>query len=158
MALAKEGHCDAALSMASQLGAVVPGLDFTQDGMQPTLESARTEYLLGNLETGCGHSDAAKKHYEKAAGLKGEGDPAWASKAAKKLGNYDEAKWHDVLVRAGASRGESGASSHYYFAAMAQLELGNKAEADEDFRKAFMKPDRTLAYHLSRLALAGENN
>ncbi len=41
---------------------------------------------------------------------------------------------------------------------MAQLELGNKAEADEDLHKAFMKPDRTLAYHLSRLALAGEDN
>ena len=158
MALAKEGHCDKALSMASQLGAVVPGLDFTKDGMQPTLDSARTEYLLGNLEAGCGHSDEAKKHYEKAAGLKGEGDAAWGSKAARKLGNYDEAKWHAQLVRASASHGDTGASSHYYFAAMAELELGDKAAADEDLHKAFMKPDRTLAYHLSRLALAGKDN
>jgi tetratricopeptide (TPR) repeat protein len=158
MALAKESHCDEAITMAANLGAVVPGLDFTNDGMQPTLESARTEYLLGNLEAGCGHSDAAKKHYEKAAGLKGDGDIAWASKAARKLGNYDEAKWHAALMHEGASRGESGASSHSYFAAMAQMELGNKTEADADLRKAFMKPDRTLAYHLSRLAMAGEDN
>jgi Flp pilus assembly protein TadD len=123
MALAKEGHCDAALSMASQLGAVVPGLDFTQDGMQQILKSSRTEYLLGQLQSGCGHAEEAKKHYERAAGFKGEGDAVWASKAARKLGNYDDAKWHPALMREGASRGESGASSHYYFAAMAQLEL-----------------------------------
>jgi tetratricopeptide (TPR) repeat protein len=158
MALAKEDHCNAALSVASNLGAVVPGLDFTNDGMQPTLESARTEYLLGNLESGCGHADAAKKHYERAAGFKGEGDVAWASKAARKLGNYDEAKWHAELMRAAVSRGDAGASSHSYYSAMAQLELGNKAAADADLHRAFMKPDRTLAYHLSRLALAGEDN
>jgi hypothetical protein len=126
--------------------------------MQPTLESARTEYLLGNLESGCGHADAAKKHYERAAGFKGEGDVAWASKAARKLGNYDEAKWHAELMRAAVSRGDAGASSHSYYSAMAQLELGNKAAADADLHRAFMKPDRTLAYHLSRLALAGEDN
>ncbi len=157
VALAKEGHCDAALSMASQLGAVVPGLDFTNDGMQPTLESSRTEYLLGDLESGCGHADAAKKHYEKAAGLKGASQIAWASKAARKLGNYDEAKWHAELMRAAHSRGEEGASSDSYYSAMAQFELGNKAAADADLHKAFMKPDRLLAYHLSRLAMADEN-
>ncbi len=74
--------------------------------MQPILESSRTEYLLGDLEAGCGHADAAKKHYERAAGLKGAGQVAWASKAARKLGNYDEAKWHAELMRAAASRGE----------------------------------------------------
>jgi Flp pilus assembly protein TadD len=159
MALAKEGHCDAALSMASQLGAVVPGLDFTNDGLQPVLESARTEYLLGNLEAGCGHADAAKAHYQRAAAFKGSSQVGWASKAARKLGHYDEAKWHAALMGV-ASRGSEGegASSDSYYSAMAQLELGNKAAADADLHKVFMKPDRLLAYHLSRLALAGEND
>jgi hypothetical protein len=158
MALAKEGHCDKALSMASQLGAVVPGLDFTKDGMQPILESSRTEYLLGELEAGCGHSEEAKKHYERAAGFKGSSQVAWASKAAKKLGNYDEAKWHAELMHAVSSHGGEPASSDSYYSAMAHLELGNKSAADADLHKAFMKPDRLLAYYLSRLALAGENN
>jgi Flp pilus assembly protein TadD len=157
MALAKEGHCDQALSMASQLGAVVPGLDFTKDGMQPILESSRTEYLLGELEAGCGHADAAKAHYVRAAGFKGSSQVAWASKAAKKLGHYDEAKWHALLLSAAAPRGGEAASSDFYYSAMAQLELGNQAAADTDLHKAFMKPDRLLAYHLSRLALANSD-
>jgi tetratricopeptide (TPR) repeat protein len=161
VALAKEGHCDAALPIASQLGAAVPGLDFTQDGMQTFLESARTEYLLGEIESGCGHADAANKHYELAAGSKGQGQVVWAAKAAKKLGNYDDAKWHAMLLRAATPRGNGGnegSSIGSYYSGMAQLELGNKAAADADLRKTFMKPDRSLAYHLSRLALAGENN
>jgi len=153
MALAKEGHCDAALSMASQLGAQVPGLDFTQDGMQPVLQSSRTEYLLGELESGCGHADEAKAHYQRAAGFKGSSQVAWASKAAKKLGHYDEAKWHALLLSAATPRGDEAASSDFYHSAMAQLELGNQAAADAELHKAFMKPDRLLAYHLSRLAL-----
>ncbi len=153
MALAKEGHCDAALSMASQLGDVVPGLDFTKDGMQPILESSRTEYLLGELQAGCGHAEEAKKHYERAAGVKGFGQVAWASKAARKLGNYDEAKWHAQLLHAASPHGGEEASSDSYHSAMAQLELGNQAAADAELHKAFMKPDRLLAYHLSRLAL-----
>jgi hypothetical protein len=143
--------------MASQLGAQVPGLDFTQTGMPPILDSSsRTQYLLGELEAGCGHSDAAKKHYERAAGFKGINQSAWASKAAKKLGNYDEAKWHARLLRAAAPQEEAG-SSGIYAIAMAQLELGNKAAADANFHKVFLKPDRLLAYHMTRLALAGEN-
>jgi tetratricopeptide (TPR) repeat protein len=160
LALAKEGHCDAALSTA-QLGAIVPGLDFTQDGMQPFLESSRTEYLLGEIEAGCGHLDAANKHYERAAGFKGQGQVVWAAKAAKKLGNYDDAKWHAMLLRAATPRGNGGnegSSMNFYYSGMAQLELGNKAAADADFHKAFMKSDRSQAYHLSRLALAGEDN
>jgi tetratricopeptide (TPR) repeat protein len=153
MALAKEGHCDKALTIASQLGAVVPGLEFTKDGMQPTLESSRTEYLLGELQAGCGHEEEAKKHYERAAGFKGSSQAAWASKAAKKLGNYDEAKWHAQLLHAAASHGGEPASSDSYYSAMAQLELGNQAAADAELHKAFMKPDRLMAYHLSRLAL-----
>jgi hypothetical protein len=47
---------------------------------------------------------------------------------------------------------------NFYYSGMAQLELGNKAAADADFHKAFMKSDRSQAYHLSRLALAGEDN
>ena len=157
IALAKEGHCDKALSIAAQLGTVVPGLDFTQDGMQPILNSSRTEYLLGELQSGCGHADQAKAHYEKAAGFKGSSQIGWASKAARKLGNYDEAKWHAELMRAASSRGDEAASSDSYYSAMAQLELGNKAAADADLHKAFMKPDRLLAYHLSRLALANSD-
>lgn len=65
-----------------------------------------------------------------------------------------------MLLRAATPRGNGneGSSINSYYSGMAQLELRNKAAADADLRKVFMKPDRSLAYHLSRLALAGENN
>jgi hypothetical protein len=110
------------------------------------------------IENGCWYSEGAKKHYERAAGFKGSSQVAWASKAAKKLGNYDdEAKWHAELMHAAAPCGDEAASSDFYYSAMAQLELGNQAAVDADLHKAFMKPDRLLAYHLSRLALTGSD-
>jgi tetratricopeptide (TPR) repeat protein len=163
MTLAKQGHCDAALSMASQLGAVVPGLYFTKDGMQAFLDSSRTEYLLGELQSGCGHAEEAKKHYERAtsfasntsqvAGFTAASQVAWASKAARRLGNYDEAKWHAKLLIAVAPSEGVPTSPDSYYSAMAQLELGNQAGAAADLRKVFMRPDSMLAYHLSRTAL-----
>jgi len=39
---------------------------------------------------------------------------------------------------------------------MLQRELGNEAAAEAGFRKALLLPDSQMAYHLSRLALAGE--
>lgn len=153
IALAKEGHCDAALKMGSELGNAVPGLDFTQDGMQEFVHSARTEYLLGEMQQGCGHEDQAKADFEQAAGFTESSQVAWASMAAKKLGNYDETKWHALLSRAATPHGGEPASSDYYYSAMAQLQLGDEAAADADFHKAFMMPDRLMAYHLSRLAL-----
>jgi hypothetical protein len=157
LSLAKAGHCDAALPIASQLGEAVPGLDFTKDGMQPILNSARTEYLLGELDAGCSHADEAKAHFERAAGFKGLSQIGWASKAARKLGNYDEAKWHAVLSSAVAPRAGEPASSDSYHAGMAQRELGNEAAAVAEFQQTFMKPDRQLAYHLSRLALMNDS-
>ena len=88
MTLAKQGHCDAALSMASQLGAVVPGLYFTKDGMQAFLDSSRTEYLLGELQSGCGHAEEAKKHYERAtsfASNTSQGNQAGAAADLRKV-------------------------------------------------------------------------
>ena len=49
IASAKEGHCDAALLTVQHLGSEVSGLDFTRDGLDPFVRSARTNYLLGRL-------------------------------------------------------------------------------------------------------------
>src|SRR3989449_2854284 len=44
--LGRSGHCEDALAAASALGSPAAGLSFTQDGLQPLLNSARTNYLL----------------------------------------------------------------------------------------------------------------
>jgi tetratricopeptide (TPR) repeat protein len=160
LALAAAGHCDTALQIASQLGAAVPGLDFTQDGMQPILDSARTYYLLGELQAGCGHAQPAKADFERAASYRGSGQIAWAFMAAKKLDNYDKAKWRALLLAALAARGGEGEESFFayngsYGSAMVQRELGNEEAADEEFHNTFLNSDNNMAYHLSRLALAG---
>ena len=48
LASAREGRCGDALSLAQRLGSEVPGLTFTRDGLEPVLQSARTNYLLGS--------------------------------------------------------------------------------------------------------------
>src|SRR5262249_36143116 len=41
------GHCSEALAEVGHLGQAVPGLAFTQDGLEPLLKLPRTSYLLG---------------------------------------------------------------------------------------------------------------
>src|SRR5437667_547595 len=52
--LAREHHCEEALAIARTLGSPVPSLPFTQDGLEPLLNSARTNYLLGETFYACG--------------------------------------------------------------------------------------------------------
>ena len=158
LALAREGHCDAALPIAAQLGSVVPGLDFTQDGMQPILDSARTEYLLGELQAGCGHEHEAKAALR--AGRRLQRFKRDSHGPQRRQGSWVTTTkpngtpcLYPRQLRVGVSRQVSDS----YYSAMAQRELGNKAAADAEFHKAFMKPDRLMAYHLSRLALMSDS-
>ncbi|MGD0730348.1 MAG: DUF5107 domain-containing protein [Terracidiphilus sp.] len=156
LALGRAGNCDAALKIASQLGAAVPGLDFTQDGLQPILDSARNDYLLGELQAGCGRMDQAKADFEKAAAFEGGGEIAWVAKAAMKLPDYNQAEWHSRLLAAWARRGTPERSMGAYNLAMLQLALGKDADANAEFHSALLLPDTQMAYHVTRLALAGD--
>src|SRR6185312_1807382 len=59
LSLSKEGKCTEALDAAQHLGAEVNGLDFTKDGLDPIIKSARTNYLLGTAYAACGKSEDA---------------------------------------------------------------------------------------------------
>jgi hypothetical protein len=156
LALGRAGNCESSLKIASELGSAVPELDFTQDGLQPILDSARNSYLLGELQAGCGHAEQAKANFERAAGIKGSGEIAWAVKAAKKLGNYDEAEWRARLLSTLHAHGRPERSLGAYNSAMLQLALGNETDADAGFRDALLMTDTQMAYHLSRLAMVSE--
>jgi tetratricopeptide (TPR) repeat protein len=154
---ARQGHCDQALSVAQQLGAPVPGLDFTRDGLEPYVHAARTNYLLGSAYAACGKSDEAKAKFELAATASAPDQIRWAWLAAQKMPGYSQSQWQDRLrssFDAAASRTEtSGFPSWWmYVAGSLAKDLGREQEADFRFRQALLLPDRMLAYHFTRLA------
>jgi len=154
--LAGSGHCDAALQITSQLANPVPGLDFTNDGMQQVSGSARSNFLLGELEASCGKTEESKARFEQASSLTSQDELAWAAMAAKKTANFDESAWRTRLLSALASSTSAGTSLDAYNAAMLHRALGDEAAAQSEFREALLSPDSQMAYHLCRLALSGE--
>jgi len=157
VSLSRSGQCEAALQLASHLGEAVPGLDFTKDGMQPIVDSARTNVLLGELDESCGRHDDAQARFGRAASALDPDQVVWAAKAARLTGHFDEAVWRGRLLSALPEEEAAGTSLGAYNAAMLRLEMGNRAEAEADLREALNLPDSQLAYHLSRLALSGES-
>src|SRR5437660_9459656 len=65
--LARSAHCAEALATAKTLVSPVPGLAFTQDGLEPLQNSARTNYLLGETFSACGHKEEADRRYRLSA-------------------------------------------------------------------------------------------
>ena len=155
LSLAGSGEREKALQIASHLGSAEPGLDFTQDGMQAILDSARSNYLLGELNAGCGLKTEATKRFGQAAGTVDASQLAWAYLAAQKLGNIDESKWRSQLEFALAAEDGAGSSLAAWNAAMLHRELGDESAAEAGFRQVLLMSDSQMAYHLARLALAG---
>jgi tetratricopeptide (TPR) repeat protein len=148
---ARAGRCDAAFSTAEHIGAEVPGLPFTRDGMEPFVNAARTQYLLGQVDSHCGKAAQASEHWQRAAASTHPADLVWANAAARKLGHYDEAAWRKRLESARSQPGDEPA----YVTGMLELALGNQSAARTDFEQALRLPNRMMAHHLSRLAMAG---
>ncbi len=160
LAAARDGHCDAALAESEHLGTPVPGLAFTQDGLAPMLNSARTNYLLGRMDSGCGRAEEATVKYRRAAQATGPAELIWARAAARKLSGFDDAKWTGLMKSALArseTRRNAGDETSWslYLSGALRAEAGPKRAAEADFREAFLLPDRLLAHHFVRLARAG---
>jgi tetratricopeptide (TPR) repeat protein len=160
LASAKEGHCREALAGAEHLGSEVPELAFTRDGLEPILQSARTNYLLGTAFASCGRATEAKARFELASAASAPDQIEWVWLAARKLPAFNRAQWQGrlqiSLEQAENRTDTSGYPSWWeYTAASLAKELGRPAEADIRFRKALLLPDRMLAYHLTRLAMSG---
>ncbi|HZS95801.1 MAG TPA: DUF5107 domain-containing protein [Terriglobales bacterium] len=157
VAAAKAGHCDQALPIAQDLGSAVPDLVFTRDGLEPILQSARTEYLLGTVYSACDKSAEAKAKYQAAAAGSAPDQIRWAWLAAKQLPGFDEAQWQARLQTAfdqAASRSDTSSFPSYWNYTTGSLakELGKADEVSARFRNALLLPDRMLAYHFTRLA------
>ena len=156
--LAKAGKCDEAESVADQLGAPVPDLAFTHDGLEPLMRSARMNYLLGVIHNNCKQPDKARVSFGQAAKASGFENAVWAAKASAELPEYDadsaKQKLESVLQHTRSTSDVSSRTGWWlYNAALLESALGEKQQAEADFRSAFLSPDQMLTYHLTRLAL-----
>jgi tetratricopeptide (TPR) repeat protein len=159
LALAKDGRCADALVVAEHLGATVPDLPFTHDGLEPILQSARTNFQLGTVYAGCAKPDEATKGFHLASAASAPDQTLWAWQAARKLPGFDEKQWQERLQTALAQAKSRSDTSSYtswwdYTAGALVGALGSRQEAEQRFQKALLLPDRMLAYHFTRIARA----
>jgi hypothetical protein len=145
------------LPIARDLGSSVPDLVFTRDGLEPILQSARTEYLLGTVYNTCGKSAEAKAKYQAASSASAPDQIRWGWLAAKELPGFDQLQWQPRLQTSfdqAASRSDTSAFPSYwnYTAGSLAKEMGKSDEVNVRFRNALLLPDRMLAYHFTRLA------
>jgi len=158
--LARSGHCKEALAVAKTLGFPVPGLPFTQDGLEALLNSARTKYLLGETFSACGQKKEADRRYRVSVQATGPSDVAWAWASARKLNAYDSAQWrvrlNAALSQAESNLGNGGSPGWWlYICGVLQMALGNMEKGKTSLHEALLAPETRMSYHLSRLAIAG---
>ena len=94
-ALARGGDCASARSVTESVGREVSGLAFTQAGLEPFAEGARTQYLIGDVLAACGDAAGARVRWDKAAAASDaypQANLAFAHRAAARLGRADTVK------------------------------------------------------------------
>lgn len=151
-ALVAKGQCSAAMEIGAHLADAVPGLEFTQSGMEPLLQSARINYSLGLLAERCGKADDAHRWLEKAAASQDPSQLVWVYRAAKHLGPTDESAWRERLKTSLDASAAAENSLQAFNAALLRRELGD-AFSQQCFRAVLLMPDSHAAYHLVRQEL-----
>jgi tetratricopeptide (TPR) repeat protein len=144
---AEQAACPVALPTIDSLGSAVPGLEFTRDGMAPFVAEPPNQAVLGAVEIRCGRPDAAAKRLEAMLARADAASLAFAYHLAHDLPNFDAAGWRKRL-EAAPSRGQP------YVRGMIEAALGRTAEARETLQSVILLPDRGLAHHHARIALA----
>lgn len=157
--LARGGTCEQSLNIARNLGKAEPALDFTQEGMEPFVQSARVQYFTGAVESQCGQGESAAARLRRVVSSVNPPEVVWAHRAARLLPGYEEGQWHPRLEAALAQVEEeidarSLKGIWVYAAGMLEQDLGRSQAAQERFGQAILLPDRMLSLHLSRLAMA----
>jgi tetratricopeptide (TPR) repeat protein len=164
-ALARAGQPAEARAIVASLDRPRPGLEFTRDGLQAFIETARVQYVLGEILAACGQSQEAQAHWRRAvdghdwAGIK----PVFAYLAAKRLGSVDKAatkrELETSLARSEAHlAGGTGFPGIAVYAQGLHLRaLGREDEARARLRRVFLLPDQRLSHFLARRALEGSD-
>ncbi len=160
LSLSEHGRCGEAIEMVDHLANPVPSLDFTHDGLGPFLSSARFTYLRGVVRAKCNLADQAREDFEDASRHQNLGDAIWSWKAARRLPDFNQdaanKKLHEVREKMdNAGEDDSRSGRWFYNAGMLDQATGNPHKAESEFREAFLQPDQSMLYHLTRLARAG---
>jgi len=160
LALARANHCKDALAVSKSIDSHVNGLAFTQDGLAPFLNSARSNFLLGEVSLACGQKKEAHEMFRRAARAGGPSDGVWAWASARMLDGYDPAEWrarlHAALSQSESNLATGGSPGWWlYTAGVLQMALGNTEKGKALLHEALLAPENRMSYHLSRLALAG---
>jgi Flp pilus assembly protein TadD len=155
--LSRSKRCDEAVSKARALGSPVPGLGFTQDGLQPYVDSPRTNLFLGEVFAACGQKNEADQRYRLAANAARATDIVWAWISASKLAGYDEPGWKKRLTTALSQadinvQANPRSSSAFYSLAMLQLATGHRQQFFDSLRESLLLPDIQMSHHLARIS------
>jgi len=157
---ARRNGCDAALAIADRLRDAAPGLAFTRDGLDPFVNETPIQAALGSVESRCGRAAAAAQRLEK---LVKNGDPAsiaFGYDLARQAPDFRPEDWTarlDSAFRRAEANAAGGASWPATVLGLLQIELGRTEQGRETLRGAILMPDRNLAHHYSRAALANGN-
>lgn len=145
LAQAAAGRCDSALGIMEGIARAAPDLPFTRDGLAPFVDSPRTQYLIGQVESRCGRAAQAVERWRRVAGVTRGANLVWAWGAAKKLEGYNAGEWRKRL-EAALPQAQSG---------LLEAALDKRSAAWARFQQTLLLPDRHMSHHLARLAMSG---
>jgi tetratricopeptide (TPR) repeat protein len=160
LALARKGDERGARTLLDSLGKQVPGLAFTDSGLDAFIRPARIQYLLGEICAQMGDQKTARTYWQKAAESQEARQIPFAYEAARRLGNVNPEEWKSRLNKALAELEDYLAGSGNFPGAascsrgMVLMCLGRQEEAQEQLRRVFYLPDKGLSHYLARKALA----
>lgn len=157
--LAKSGQCKQVLTEAHAIGKPVAGLDFTQNGLKPILDAARTKYLLAETYDTCGEKSEAFADFKQVAASTDLSNLVWAFRAGKHLDSYEAAKWTERLTQAISRAEEQSQRSNskglwMYITGTLRLAVGQGESGRSQLREALLLPDNHMSHHFIRLALS----
>jgi tetratricopeptide (TPR) repeat protein len=155
MSQAAAGKCDMALAGIAGLASAVAGLPFTTGGLAPFVDAPRTQYMIGQVEAGCGRASQAAEHWSRVAASTGPADVVWAWGAARKFVGYDQQEWTRRLEAVLAQASAQGGSGAPYAQGILEVVLGKRSAGWAHLQQAMLLPDRMMLHHLSRMAMAG---
>ncbi len=157
--LSNNDHCKEALAESAAIAKPVAGLAFTQNGLDPFLNSARTKYLLADAQNSCGQKSEASAKFTEIAADTDHSNLFWANIAAKRLPDYDEEKWTERLTSAIPQAEQQAQRSNSkvtwtYVAAILRLAAGQTESGRAELRDALLLPDSHMSHHYIRIALS----
>jgi tetratricopeptide (TPR) repeat protein len=159
-ALAKKNECTPAVGAVEQLASPVPGMAFTQDGMETFANTARANYVRGEVLAACGKLDQASRYFAAASRATATTDLLWAWAAVRRQTGFDAAQWQTRLSSAASkAKADSERSSNpswwLYNAGALQVAAGKTEEGQSELREALLQPETQMSHHFARLVLEG---